>query len=211
MEKEGVNVFKNILEDQGKDLSKFRNTYVKNKRPFIILKWAESLDGFMGRKNEQTWLSNSYSKRLVHKWRSEIDAIMVGTHTAIIDDPALTNRLYSGNNPLRIYIDKNNKVPDHHQLKDNSVETWKLTDKERLIQSLILRLNESNKLSLMVEGGAELLKSFIQLGLWDEIRIIKAPKVLKYGIKAPALHLDQKQLKHKIQLDNDEILVYHNL
>ncbi len=186
--KAGIGVKTGILQKQGESLAKIRNVYVSQRRPYIILKWAESLDGYLGSKGKQVWLSNKFSRRLVHKWRSETSAILVGTNTALIDNPALNNRYYSGPQPLRIYIDRFDKIPQSHQLKDKSIETWALADEPKLlIKNLLNRLHKNQKTSLLVEGGATLLNSFIERDLWDEIRVIKTNTLLRTGIKSPEL------------------------
>jgi diaminohydroxyphosphoribosylaminopyrimidine deaminase/5-amino-6-(5-phosphoribosylamino)uracil reductase len=96
---------------------------VQLNRPYIILKWAESADGFMGKMHEAIPISNAYSKRLVHKWRSEVDAILVGTNTASLDNPELTTRYYFGKSPLRVVLDKKGRLPKHLKLFDGSVQT----------------------------------------------------------------------------------------
>ncbi len=102
LKRSGINVFEGLLKQKGERLSNIRNTFVTEERPYIILKYAQSLDGFIGKPDRQVWLTNSVSKRLVHKWRQEADAIIVGTNTALIDNPKLTTRYFSGSCPLRI-------------------------------------------------------------------------------------------------------------
>lgn len=205
LQKAGLKVEKNILQRKGENLVRIRNTFAEKRRPYVVLKWAVSSDGFMGQSEKQVWLSNEFSKRLVHKWRSEIDAILVGTQTAILDNPALTNRFYSGPDPLRIFIDKHGKVPHTHQLNDGNTQTWILKDKINLIPNLLKRLFDEKKSSLLVEGGQNLLKSFIDVGLWDEIRLIKTPAILQSGIESPSF---EGKLISRNRLIDDEILIY---
>lgn len=112
LEEAGVEVHTHVLEDEGLPYSRIRNTFVRNRRPYIVLKYARSADGFLGRENESVWLTNGISKRLVHKWRSEVDAILVGTQTLRVDDPGLTNRLYFGKSPIRLVLDREASLPE---------------------------------------------------------------------------------------------------
>lgn len=221
----GIKVITDIKSQNGAPISAIRNTFVKKKRPYIILKFAQSADGFMGKTEEQVWLSNPISKRLVHKWRSETDAIMVGTNTSLIDNPQLTNRLYYGPSPLRIVLDRKLRLPSSLHLMDDSQATWVITEQtppptqkkqtayhqlefnKKLLQQLMTLLYEKQKSSLLVEGGLALLKSFLDVNLWDEIRIFKTDKILHNGIDAPRINA-QPIARHQIL--NDELLVFKN-
>ena len=201
----GVKISTGILEKEGTKISQYRNHFVSKKRPYVILKYAQSKDGFMAKKGEQVWLSNPFSKRLVHKWRSEIDAIIVGTNTARIDNPKLTNRYYFGKSPLRIVLDSNLTLSDELFLKDDSTPTWIITGQEKLpsnkkntiyhylpfdtqlFKSILQLLGAHGCTTLMVEGGAKLLQSVIKSELWDEIRILESNEYLDEGIKAPQI------------------------
>lgn len=201
----GIEVITGILEEEGKYLSRFRNTFVRKQRPYIFLKYAQSADGFMGKIDEQVWLTNSISKRLVHKWRSEFDAILVGTNTARIDNPRLTNRLYFGGSPLRLVIDKKLSLSPNLHLYDDSQATLFLTKnpisadgferthfvplpfEEQPLETLMNMLYENKVTSLIVEGGASTLQHFIDLGLWDEAAVFKVDNYIKNGIPAPIL------------------------
>ena len=134
LEKAGINVIVGVLEAECKQHHKRFFTVQNKKRPYIILKWAETSDGFVAplSKNEQkpVWISNEYSKQLVHKWRSEEHAILVGTNTVIADNPSLTVRSWSGNNPIRIVIDKNLRIPENATVFDEKVKTIVLFDKQ---------------------------------------------------------------------------------
>ena len=202
LESKGVNIKANILAEKGNMIAAIRNTYAAKKRPYIILKWAQSKDGFIGKDDNQVWLSNSYSKRLTHKWRSEADAILIGTKTALLDNPKLTTRLWPGSSPLRIVLDLQNKIPSTHALKDGEVETWIITkekpseethnlkyiilnDGNDVLELILDELYKKKKSSLIVEGGAKTLAEFVQRGLWDEMRILNADLLLHSGVKAP--------------------------
>ena len=214
----GVEVVTGILEKEGKKVSEFRNHFVSTNRPFVILKYAQSKDGFMAKNGKQVWLSNQFSKRLVHKWRSEVDAIIIGTNTARIDNPKLNTRHYFGKSPLRIVLDRNLSLSKDLYLFDNSLPTWVITDQKnppppqkniiyhhipfnnQLFPSILKLLAEHNCTTLIVEGGAQLLSTVLKSELWDEIRILESNNYLKEGIKAPKIDA-QVQYQTKVMGD----------
>lgn len=224
LRKNGVEVITGILEEEGKMLSRFRNHFVTQKRPYIILKYAQTLNGKFGKANEQVWISNEYSKRLVHKWRSEVDAILVGTHTARIDNPALTNRLYFGKSPLRIVFDKYLQLPENLQLLDQQSPTLVVTSKPQteifnvdyltvpfdtdFLAALLPYLYEKKIAILLVEGGATLLSQFIQNNLWDESRVLIGNTILQEGIPAPFI---SGEIAQQYSLGSDQIICYRNV
>ena len=204
---------------------------ITQQRPFIILKWAESTDGYIGKQNERIQISNELSKRLVHKWRSECDAILIGTQTAETDNPALNNRFYFGKSPVRVVLDKNGRLSHSLEIFDATVKTILYTESSATIdtnneknlknidfrqikfdKSLIFNILKdlhAQKIGiLIVEGGAKTLQSFIESGLWDEARIIKSPVLLRGDIPAPSLPIEQ--LESRFPLDDNEILIYKN-
>ena len=203
----GVEVITGILENESLELNKRFFTFHQKQRPYIILKWAQSLDGKIAASskpsNERTLISNEYSNRLVHKWRSEEAAIMIGTNTAIQDDPSLTTRLWEGKNPLRIVIDMNLRLHSTLKVFDKKIKTFvfnkiKHSEEENLIyyklepenilKTIMKALHAMNIQSVIIEGGATLLQSFINAGLWDEARIITNEQMLiNDGIDAPRL------------------------
>lgn len=174
-------------------------------RPYIILKWAQSADGFLAPSDRSRFqLSNHFSQTIVHKWRTEEAAIMVGYNTALADNPQLTARRWQGKQPLRIVLDRKLSLPGTHYLLDGSTETWVINESkdggatgcttcmsipfdEHLLSTLLERLVAANKNSLFVEGGAHLLGSFIDAGLWDEARVFATPKLLQSGVPSPLL------------------------
>ncbi len=204
---------------------------ISTKRPYIILKWAETADGFMGHPDETISISNVYAKRLVHKWRSEADAILVGTNTAALDNPELTNRLYFGSSPIRVIIDRNRRLqPDLH-IFDNSVKTLIYTEgggfsnqivpheerlyrtvpfDENMIQHILQDLFSQNIGILLVEGGAQLFHSFMEKELWDEVRVFKTntTNIQNGGITAPKIAFIQ--LERRLQLFDNQLLIFRN-
>lgn len=219
----GVDVQVGILEEQVKLLNRKFITNQKVKTPYVILKYAQSKDGYIGQKERQIWLSNQLSKKIVHKWRSEIDTIMVGTNTAITDNPQLNTRLHPGSSPIRVLIDRHEKLPKSHHLISDGLPTIIYTtigayQKENDVTTLVkLPSDESAQLlwilrdlytrgisTIMVEGGGHLLNSFITQQLWHEARIISVDKSLNKGIKAPVI----TGIKEKIyELDDDIITI----
>lgn len=202
MQESGIEVVTGVLKEECRQLNKRFFTFHEKKRPYIILKWAQSMDGFIGSgSKERIYISNQYSNRLVHKWRSEEAAILVGTSTALNDNPVLTTRLWPGNNPTRILLDRKLVVPethgifndkactiianDHKNMERNNLIYLKIDEKD-VLKSLLPALWEMDIHSVLVEGGSKTLTSFINAGLWDEIRIIVDEKLhLGKGVKAP--------------------------
>ncbi len=202
----GIEVITGVLEAKGRELNARFFTLIEKKRPYIILKWAETADGFIAGENfEQLKISNALSHKLSHKWRSEEDAMMVGTNTALYDNPRLNVREWIGRNPIRIVVDRNERLPKDLHLFDGSQETIILSNPTQLDE---LRNNKIQ--SLIVEGGTKLLQSFIDIQLFDEIRVFKSQNQLKKGISAPILpkNID---LIQKQNLQGDELTIYKNL
>jgi len=205
----GIDVILGVLEKEAVELNKRFFIFHEQERPYIILKWAESSDRKIAKAGfAKVAISNAISNRLVHKWRTEESSIMVGTNTALYDDPSLTARLWKGNNPVRILLDKDLKVPASHHLLDNNVRTIifnhikeeehknivysKLAAGESLIQQMLKKLHQLKIQSVLVEGGAKLLQSFIDEGYWDETRIITNEQlIIGDGINAPLLRNQQ--------------------
>lgn len=200
----GIEVEVGLLEEEGRELNKRFFTYIEKKRPYIILKWAESADGFIAKKNyKAVQISNLLSRRFVHKMRSEEDAIMVGTNTAKYDNPTLNTRFWTGKDAIRVLIDrelslsKNLHVFDNSQkticynsLKDEIIENniFVRTPLNTSIEPFILEDLYQRKIqSIIIEGGTILLQSFIDLGLWDEAFILKSEIILEQGIDAPKI------------------------
>lgn len=202
----GIEVVTGVLEGKGRELNARFFTVIEKSRPYVILKWAETIDGFIAGENfEQVKISNTLSHKLSHKWRSEEDAIMVGTNTALYDNPQLNVRNWTGRNPIRIVIDRNNRLPQNLHLFDGSVKT--------IILKKTLQLDELQKekiQSVIIEGGATLLQSFINENIFDEIRVFRSKKQLYKGILAPFLPKNINIIE-KQNLMDDELTIYKSL
>lgn len=221
----GVSVTVGVLEQQAIELNKAFLTYHTHKRPYIILKWAQTADGFIDSVGEERLLiSNEYTNRLVHQWRSETVAIMVGAHTAIKDNPILNNRLWMGKSPKKILWDPHLRVPKDLRLFAQQDETLvfnrqkeavegnihylQVNDNE-MIRDVLQRLYDWQIQSVLIEGGRQLLQLFIDAGLWDEARVIvNKNAIIRSGVAAPVLSC-QQPLK-TVYLANDEISYYKN-
>ncbi len=200
----GIETGVGVLEKEGRALNKRFFTFVEKQRPYIILKWAQTADGFMAQKNfESKWITNEFSRQLVHRWRSEEDAVLVGTRTASHDNPLLSVREWSGRNPTRIVIDRFLRLNSHLHLFDKKEKTicYNLLRHEEHKNLLLIRLSEENFISelvhdlykqkiqsVMVEGGAQTLQLFIEAKLWDEARVFTSARSFGEGIAAPTLH-----------------------
>lgn len=198
----GVEVITEVLKQESDWLNKRFLTFHTKQRPYIFLKWAQSKDGFIAPEgNKQVWLTNAASKQLVHQWRSEEQAVMVGKNTILADNPQLTVREWQGKNPLRVTIDRNLELPSTLHLfndaapsllfnsikdeKQGNVEWVKIDFTAEVEEQILTALYERNIQSLIIEGGAKLLNTFIQKGLWDEAQIFTTATVFGSGIKAP--------------------------
>ena len=204
----GIEVVTGVLEEEARALNPAFMTFQIRKRPYVYLKWAQSADGFMDIRREDAsvpsvLLSSAETLRRVHRLRSEVEAIMVGTRTALLDNPSLTVRHWAGRSPVRVVLDRTLKLPVGSHLLDGAVPTLVFTAVEvesrpnveyvqidfgqEVLSQVLQYLYGQNLNSLMVEGGAELLESFLDAGLWDEAWVETAPVVLGVGVKAPAV------------------------
>ncbi|WP_018476496.1 bifunctional diaminohydroxyphosphoribosylaminopyrimidine deaminase/5-amino-6-(5-phosphoribosylamino)uracil reductase RibD [Pontibacter roseus] len=223
----GAQVKVGVLENEGLELNKRFFTFHAQKRPYLLLKWAESADGFIGGPAfEQVQISGPLSRRLVHKWRSEEQAILVGSHTAAHDNPRLDTRFWTGRSPLRVVIDRKLQLPGHLHLFDKSQPTVvytyqkkeqthenlqyvRLRENESLLPQIMQDLHQRQVLSLLVEGGTYLLKSLLKESLWDEALLFKSStKVLGKGTEAPLMA--QGRLLEVNQLGTDWLFYYQN-
>lgn len=219
----GAEVITGVLESEGRELNKRFFTFIEKKRPYIILKWAQTSDGFLARENfDSKWISNEYSRQLVHKWRTEEDAVMVGTRTAMHDNPQLNVRDWTGRNPVRVIVDRFLRLNEKLHVFDRSQKTicYNVLKHEEATNLALRRLDEQDFLinlvndlyqqkiqSVMVEGGAQLLNSFIALNLWDEARVFIADRKFYKGIEAPNLKGD---LLNEETIDSDILRIIKN-
>jgi diaminohydroxyphosphoribosylaminopyrimidine deaminase/5-amino-6-(5-phosphoribosylamino)uracil reductase len=200
----GIPIMTGMLEKEGAWINRRFFCFHTQKRPYIILKWAQTSDHFMAPADRTPHqITGPESQQLVHKWRTEEGAIMVGATTAKNDDPRLTARLSEGKQPLRIALDRNLQLPPTHNLLDDAAPTWLINELEDnvtgnfrsiklpfnalLLPGILDQLWQAKILSVIIEGGAALLQSFIEQGLWDEARIFTGPATLQNGIPSPAL------------------------
>lgn len=205
LESAGIKVVVGVFENECRELNKrFLCAHTKN-RPYIILKWAQSADGFTGRKNKRVPISNEASKIQTHKWRSEAMSIMIGANTALVDDPLLDVRFWNGKNPIKVIIDRSGVLQNHTHLKIlNSKEPTyiftssplslnapnqvvKISKEGSFMNQVFSELLKLGITSCFVEGGSTLHQLLIQENLWDEILVFTSTKSLGQGIKAPQL------------------------
>ncbi|MCK6617206.1 MAG: bifunctional diaminohydroxyphosphoribosylaminopyrimidine deaminase/5-amino-6-(5-phosphoribosylamino)uracil reductase RibD [Cyclobacteriaceae bacterium] len=200
----GIEVITGILEKEGRELNKRFFTRMEQNRSYIILKWAQTADGFMAKENyDSKWISNAHSRQLVHKWRSEEDAVLVGTKTAFHDNPKLNVREWTGRNPTRIVIDRFLKLSPKLHVFDRSQPTLVYNvlkheehpdlvlarvDERDFLNELVSDLNKRSIQSVLVEGGAQTLQYFIDAGLWDEARVFTSGHTFGRGIRSPQVH-----------------------
>jgi diaminohydroxyphosphoribosylaminopyrimidine deaminase / 5-amino-6-(5-phosphoribosylamino)uracil reductase len=255
----GIEVISGILEKECKDLNKRFFTFHTQQRPYIILKWAQTGDGKIAHPQllkgsisaqepigktiqgaDRLLISNEYSNRIVHKWRSEEMSILVGTNTALLDDPELNTRLWPGSSPIRLVVDMDLKLPPslklfngkyptivfnlkRHTIPDEGITPYhhpeneqtpllyfyQVTEDVSLVHQIVNALFQLKVQSVMVEGGAFLLQSFIDEGIWDEARIITNENLFA-GSGLPAPLLRHQQLHLKEQIATDTICIYTN-
>lgn len=207
MRQAGIEVIVGLLEPECRELNRRFFTFHEQKRPYILLKWAQTLDGFIDTDRTETqhpsWITNSLAKRLVHKQRSEESAILVGTNTAVYDNPSLTVREWTGNQPIRIVIDRTARLDTNLHIFDGAVPTIVFTAEDKqdqqnlnyvrldfnhdILPQLLSELYKRNILSLIVEGGSQLLGSFLRIGLWDEAFVYTGNQFFGKGVEAPHL------------------------
>lgn len=190
----GRQVIVGVLENECKNHHKRFFTFHNKKRPYIILKWAETSDGFIAPENKDeqkpVWITNTFSRQLVHKWRAEEQAILIGTNTVLEDNPSLTTRDWVGENPIRIVIDNNEKLPKKLAVFNTDAKTVTITNKhidfsKPIAKQICNYLFEKNINSVIIEGGSKTLLSFIAENIWDEARVFTSQIAFKKGIKAP--------------------------
>lgn len=224
----GNEVTVGVLEADCRESNRRFFTFHEKKRPYIILKWASSADGFLSPekrdKKEPVWITNSYSRQLVHKWRSEEMAILAGTQTVLDDNPALDVRNWEGPSPTRIILDRLGRIDGNFKVKDQKINTIVLTERkdfttlDKLLyeqtdyeggmpEAVANLLYRHNLLSVIIEGGSKTLQSFINAGLWDEARIFTGTTVFSNGVPAPKI---SGKLVAKQRILDDELQILRN-
>jgi len=221
----GVEVLVGVLEQESLDLNRRFFTFHHKKRPYIILKWAKTKDGFIDHDRTDlspnaAWITNDISRSLVHKWRAEEPAFLVGTQTALKDNPQLNIRAWSGKAPLRVTVDRQGKFPENMYLLDDSQATliftsklpkkiFKNTDFVLIEESISIEKQILKELykreiqSLVIEGGKLVLDAFISQNLWDEARVFTGSKRFLSGTKAPKFNkvVSKTEILEEVQLD----------
>ncbi len=223
----GIKVVVGVLEDKCRALNKRFFTFQEMKRPFVLLKWAQTSDGFIDHirtsiDQKPLQVSNSITAQLTHKMRSENQSILVSTNTVVLDNPSLTVRNWSGKSPVRLVLDRTLRIPRHYQIYNNKNRTIIFTEKneinenveyknivfgENCIQNLLRTVYDLNIHSILVEGGAKLLNSFIESGLWDEANIEISTKCIGNGVKAPCI---KQQWSEHTEFENHKWIHINN-
>ncbi len=232
----GVEVITGIMEAESRWLNRRFNTFHEKKRPYLILKWAQSADGFVDSDRAQTggngptWITDETCRRLVHKWRTEEQAILAGSGTVQLDNPSLNVRAWSGNNPLRITIDRSGVLVGSFEGKRNfsildgtiptlvytyqdqpdrqNLEFKKISSVEPTWQQILADLYMRNIQSILIEGGPTLFTSLIEQNIWDEARVFIGPGWFGQGVRAP--HFPYKPSSQE-SIGNSTIWQFHNL
>ena len=236
----GVETVVDVLKTECIDLNKRFFTFHQQHRPYIILKWAQTANGKVGTaplgppeggKNTDSGvlrllISNEFTNKIVHKWRSEEASILVGTNTALLDDPQLTNRYWQGKQPVRLVLDMNLRLPSTLQLFNHDAKTiifntkkhnlagdvqyYQIANDENAVHEIMKAIYQLQLQTVLVEGGAQLLQSFIDTGLWDEARVIENEKLkIENGLTAPVLI--NHQLVSEQNILTDSIKIFKNL
>lgn len=228
----GCEVIVGVREKECTALNKRFFTYHTRKRPYIILKWAESEDGFLSPtvtdpgKRQPVWITNGYSRQLVHKWRSEEESILIGTQTAIADNPRLNTRMWHGRNPIRVVLDRQLRIPKDSYVLDHSLRTLIFTEEEKIGQvqkgnvvyepidfskdltgQICEALWRNDIQSVIVEGGRRTLQTFIDSQTWDEARVFIGKPQFFQGVKAPDF---SGTLKSEERIYTDTLKIYSN-
>lgn len=221
----GIEVVSGVLEQECSQLNRRFFTRIHKQRPYIVLKWATTADGYFAPKNSiQEWISGPLARKIVHKWRTEEDAILVGRLTAMIDNPELSAREWEGRDPLRVVIDRHLQVPGSHHIYNDRAKTVIFNEQKTevhsnihyiqmedmqyyLPQKIAFQLYLMDIQSVIIEGGAAILNQFIHAGLWDEARVFSSDKIWREGTPSPyvnGLIIDQ------LNIGNDKLTVFQN-
>lgn len=207
----GCEVITGVLEQEGRQLNRRFFTFQEQKRPYIVLKWAQSADSFMAPSEPGNyWISSEESKILTHRWRATESGILVGAGTVLADDPALTPRLVAGPHPHRFVVEHPPFLSADWQVFDAAAPTTRLAVTEgqlaQQLPQLLEKVHQQGIQSLLVEGGQQLLLAFLEAGLWDEIRLFTAPHELGQGLSAP--HIDKSYLIECQTIGIDKLNIY---
>ena len=228
LKKSGCNVVVGVLEEKCRKHHRRFFTVQDESRPYVILKWAETKNGFIAplTKGEAipVWISNGYSQQLVHKWRAKEHAILVGTNTVIEDNPKLNVRSWKGKDPIRIVLDRELRIPKEYSVFNESVKTIVLTGLEKrsssenlifekidfsenLATQVCVVLQKHQIQSVIIEGGLQTLQTFISAGIWDEARIFVGEIEFKGGVEAPVI---SGKLIEELKIKNDYLKIISN-
>ena len=212
----GCDVTIGVLENECKHHHRRFFTFHNKKRPYIILKWAETQDGFIAPKTKDThqpiWITNEISRQLVHKWRAQEHSILVGTNTVLEDNPSLTVRDWAGQNPIRIVLDRDFKLEKDSNVFNKESETLVISNHDidfegEIASQICTLLHKKDIQSIIIEGGAKTLQTFIDENLWDEARVFKGKMEFQTGIKAPKL---SGRLISESLITDDQLNIYIN-
>ncbi len=232
LQEAGCEVTTGILESECREHHRRFLTYHEKKRPYVILKWAQSADGFLAPEHERRnntpepyWITCPASRQLVHKWRSEEQAILVGTNTVLEDNPSLTARDWHGRNPLRVLLDRNLRIQGNYSILDENASTLVITSREAPknpgstilyeqlpqkhfeVGSILDTLWRHQITSVIVEGGKQVLDSFILAGLWDEARVFTGTLSFSAGLVAPEINQFEGE---EIEIGSDRLKIVRN-
>lgn len=218
----GIEVALGVLQEECLDLNRRFFTYHAKQRPYVILKWAQTASKKMGSAGNRLLISGELSNRLVHKWRSEEAAILVGTQTAALDNPSLTTRLWPGPSPVRVVPDRKLRLDEKLHIFDNAAPTLvlnesresatgqprflKLQEGENLAGRILRTLYNASVQSVLIEGGLQTLNTFLEAGYWDELRIIENTRLTAGDIPAPGL--PDCRLVEEITMEDDVVRIY---
>lgn len=222
----GIEVVHGVLEKEGLHLNRRFFTRITQQRPYIILKWARTANGYFSPKNSvQQWISGPLAKKLVHKWRTEEDAIVVGKQTAIADNPQLGAREWTGKNPVRIVIDRKLEIPESNHLYNDHAKTVIFNEVKTdvagnihfismedmqyyLPQKIAYQLYLMDIQSVIIEGGANILNQFISANLWDEARVFNSSESWDTGVNSPQIN---GRIVSVTEVDRDQLTIYENI
>ncbi len=230
MRNAGIDVITGVLEKESRLINRRFFTFHEKKRPYVILKWAQTIDGFIDieRKTtstaKPTWITNEWARRAVHKQRGIEQAVLVGTNTALMDNPSLTLRDWDGNPPTRIVIDRQLKLPVKLNLfmgkaktivlneikneQEDNITYLKTNLQDDAADNILTALYDNHLQSVIIEGGSTTLNLFLKSGLWDEAHVYIGNKLFKIGVKAPETEGD---LYYKKEFGDSKLFVYRNM